>query len=424
MEKERFLNRFLSYVKIDSRSDNDKGAELEKGEGPSTPGQIEVIEAILSELEPYYVPGMMDANILSDGSLLLYFPGKRLGATMCLAAHVDTYYAIPGGANPIIHHYKGGNIELPKNGKVISADSLAGKEGKTIITTDGSTTLGGDDKAGVAILVQVARDILTSQITDYPPLYMWFCTDEEVSRLDIEVVPPEVVKSWDILITVDGGDPRDIGVECFSITDTIVEFFGQDAHAGDRGYKIKSANYAMCRLVIELETRHKVPWDSHGRDGMVYAAEFDKMRTEHAKVYFCPRSFDLKELAAFNQSIKDTAQKIARYYGVDCKITDDSKLCCINIKEAIDAKRHLVEPISKALAEVGYKDAKPFVARYGTDGSMINVTHPNLPTPDIGTGAYDMHSELEFVVLEEMYDMYRAVRALLPLYVYPKNSSE
>jgi len=415
-KEKKILRRFLKYARIDSRSDVKLGEKLGKGQGPSTPGQTEIIKAILSEISPYVVQGRLFISLLGDGSLLLYFPGRRLGYTVCLASHVDTYYGFEGGAKPILNFYGGGNIKLPKNGKVIPAEDLAGKEGKIIITADGSTTLGADDKAGVAILVQIALDILQGKITDYGPLYLWFCTDEEISRLDVKVVPPKIVSSWDILITVDGSSPKEIITECLSDRDVIVEFHGRDAHAGESGYKIKSANYAMCELVMDLKRQHKPPWDSHDRDGFVYAPNFGQMATEYAKAYFCPRSFDLKELNSYCDSIVKTAKKIAKDYGVTYTIS--TKLNCINIKNAIEKKWRLVKPIAEALAKAGCDDARFCAGRYGTDGAMINLNIPDLPAPDIGTGGYNVHGPLEYLVVEEMYTMYKAIRALLPLYAY------
>ena len=416
-KEKKILRRFLKYARIDSRSDVKLGEKLGKGQGPSTPGQTEIIKAILSEISPYVVQGRLFISLLGDGSLLLYFPGRRLGYTVCLASHVDTYYGFEGGAKPILNFYGGGNIKLPKNGKVIPAEDLAGKEGKIIITADGSTTLGADDKAGVAVLVQIALDILWGEITDYGPLYLWFCTDEEIGKLDTEVVPPEIVKSWDILITVDGGNPKDIVTECFSMTDINVEFFGRDAHAGDNGNKIRPANYAICQLVTDIMYKHKTPWGSKDREGFIYASQFGVMTPEYAEVYFCPRSFDLVELNAFYDSIVKTIKKVVAYYGVTYKISEN-KLTCVNTKNAIDKKMNLLEPIIKALAKAGCDDPRFCAGRYGTDGAMVNLNIPDLPAPDIGTGGYNVHGPLEYLVVEEMYTMYKAIRALLPLYAY------
>ena len=402
------LDRFIRYTKIDSHSNIERG----KTNSPSTYGQVKMIRMIEREL----LGGGANPNqlqALSDGSLLVHFVGTGEGKTICLAAHVDTYFGLPGGANPIVHAYAGGDIVLPEGGVVISESDLAGHAGKTVVTSDGTTTLGADDKSGVAILVQLALDIQKGEIK-HGPLYLWLCVDEEISKMDVRVLPPEIIESLDILITVDGGKPEEVIVECLSDMEVEVEFFGEDAHSAFEGHKLKPAHYAAARLVSKLEDISIVPWKSFGRDGFIYADGFGQMTPSGSKVNFCLRSFESNKLLRYQAMVEAMTSQVARSYGVAFQTRN--KVNCLNIKKAIDTHPHLLAPIVNGFKQVGI-DASLCSGRYGTDGAMVNAVYPDLPAPDIGTGGYNVHSLKEFLVVEEMYVIYEALKAILPLYL-------
>lgn len=405
----KLLNLFIKYASVDTRS------EPKSTTTPSTSGQVRLIEMIEDDLihggvKPYQM------SILADHSMLVYIPATEPGAVICLTAHVDTYFGIDGGAKPIIYNYEGDDIVLPFNNKVISALDLAEKKGNTIVTADGSTTLGADDKSGVAILVQLILDITNSEMPNHGNLYFWFCVDEEIDRMGLTAIPPQIVNSWDMMITVDGDDPKNIAIGCFNGGNTTVEFNGNDAHPGDAGDHLKSASYAAARLVIELEDNYNVPWTSKGEDGFIYAPKFVDMTPTHSEILFIPRDFEIAKMKEYHCAIVETTQKMAKRYGVEFEISG-KELSYLNINPAISPKIHLLKHLTDTLEKIIMSKINLCTVRFGTCGSSMNLVYPALPVPDVGTGGYNVHGYEEFLVFEEMFSIYLALKEALPKYL-------
>ncbi|MFH0828865.1 MAG: hypothetical protein V1907_01655 [Candidatus Kerfeldbacteria bacterium] len=229
---------------------------------PSSPGQLTFMGMLAVELTTIGVP---DACIthLGDHSILVDIPatpGFEDAKRMCLAGHVDTYYGMPGDAKPTIHDYAGGDIKLPFNDVVIPADHLAGLEGKHIITSDGTTLLGGDDKAGVASLVTLIEALLTGAYT-HGPVMIWFCVDEEIGQLGIEHLPKELAESFGMFLTVDGTRLGNLSVGCFHCRQVMLTFRGQDAHPGEYPKLLKASHYAALRFIQRMTAMYPSPWD-------------------------------------------------------------------------------------------------------------------------------------------------------------------
>lgn len=408
MKHHPVLKLFLRYAAVDSKSGVNKGAH------PTSPGQTKLIKMIQDDLMAHGItPNQL--RILKDGSLLVHFPGTKKGKTVCYAAHMDTSPEASGGGKCIIHNYKGGKIVLPKGGIVIPSKDLAGKKGKTIVTGNGKFIPGADDKAGVAILVQIARDLAGGFITaHHPPVYMWFCVDEEVGQLDISVVPPKIVRSWDAFITLDGGHPQGVDTDCFCGWETIVEFFGQSAHPGEGGKKLKPAHYAMAQLIQELEGFFDAPWRSTGLDSFVYVAEVTEMTSVHARAEIIPRSFVSDKLSVFHNKIVAVAKDAAGDYSVTCNISGRG-LTYVGTGTAIKNHPEVLVPIRIAIREVVGEPYENSV-RGGTDGAMANKKYPDLPAPNLGVGMYNFHGVREFLVVEEMLAMYNVMQKLIPAY--------
>ncbi|MBI5222616.1 MAG: hypothetical protein HY980_03935 [Candidatus Magasanikbacteria bacterium] len=402
------LELFLKYAAMDSKSGVDKETH------PTSSGQTEVIRAIKDDLLENGV-SEDQFRAFKDGSLLVSFAGAKKGKKVCYAAHVDTSPDAPGGATCIIHdNYQGGDIVLPENGIKIPAADLVGKEGKTIVTASGRTTLGADDKSGVAILNQIARDMANGLIRDYAPVDMWFCVDEEVGQLDISVVQPHIVNSWDAFITLDGGHPQEVDTDCFCGWETFVDFFGESAHPGVDGKKLKPAHYAMARLITELDDHLKTPWESAGMDPFMYVAKATEMTPVHSRAEFYPRSFDPAELPWFHETIVQKAKQIAGKYKVRCKISGKG-LMYVGTGTAIKQHPEVLDSIMRVINEV-VGEPHGNAVRGGTDGAMANVSYPSLPAPNLGVGMYNFHGVKEFLVVEEMLAMYEVMKRLVPAY--------
>ncbi len=407
MKKHPVLDLFLKYATIDSKSGVNKKAH------PTSPGQTKLIRMIENDLLAHGV-NANQLRVLKDGSLLVHFPGTKNGKTVCYAAHVDTSPEAPGGGKCIIHNHKGGKIVLPKKGIVIPSKDLAGKKGMTIVTGDGKFIPGAVDKAGVAILVRIARDLAVGVIADHPPVYMWFCVDEEVGQLNIDVVPPKIVRSWDAFITLDGGHPLGVDTDCFCGWETIVEFFGQSAHPGEGGKKLKPAHYAMACLIINLEDHFETPWETDRLLPFVYVADVTEMSAIHARAEIIPRSFEASQLPLFHKKIVQKAKEVAKMYGVRCQISGRG-LMYVGTGTAIKKRPEVLVPIMTAIREVVGEPYENSV-RGGTDGAMANKKYSDLPAPNLGVGMYNFHGVREFLVVEEMVAMYKVMKRLIPAY--------
>lgn len=403
------LKLFLELAKMDSRSGLDMEAH------PTSPGQTVVLDRIEEILK---AGGVMGDQILhfADGSRLISFVGTKPGKKICYAAHVDSHPDAPGGAKCIVHEYKGGDIVLPEKGTVISATdkNLRQKVGRTIVTASGDTTLSADDKAGVAILVQIMLDLASGKIKDYPSVDFWLCVDEEVGQLDISVVPREIVESWDGLVTLDGENPQNVDTDCFCGWETIITFVGKSAHPGVDGDNLKPAHYALARLINQLEVNENQPWETSGFDSFIYVSEVVEMTVNKAVAKIHPRSFNRDDLPGMHEDVLEIARKAAKHYGVEYEVGGRG-LLYVGTGTAIKQHPKILRPILDVVSKV-VGQCEEQAVRGGTDGAMINIAYPNLPSPNLGVGMYNFHGVREFLVVEEMLATYEVMKRLVPAY--------
>ena len=407
--------KFFRYVAIDTRADGAAPAEKE----PSNPAERAFNSMLGVELMR---AGAKDEQFifLSDGSLIVRFDataGLENKRRPCFAAHVDTYPKYPGGAVTIVHDYQGGDIELPKSGTVIPAFDLRNFIGQKIVTASGDTTLGADDKAGVAVMMQLAVDCLAGKIATHGAFDLWFCVDEEIGRVGrsgVKYLSPEIVASWTGgLVNLDGMSPNGIDVGCFCGYELIVEFFGNDAHPGVEGSKLKAAHYAAARLVCDAASAEfRLPWMSEAMQNYLYSTDITGNASQ-SRVTFIPRSFEKEDFALIVDRVKELAGNIAKIFGVRAAFSGYG-LQYVNTEPPIRQNQWLMDALLAAHRDVGY-DTKENHIRGGTDGAMVNMTYPDLPSPNIGAGMYNVHGPREFLVISEMEDCYRIVRRFLEL---------
>lgn len=394
--EEVVFDRFIRYVQADTRSIRRKeGVESTK---PSSEGQLMLGAMIRAELGTM---GLADGQLTTfkNGSFLVHFPaslGREEAPHVVFAAHLDTYFGVPGDAKPIVHEYKGGDIVLPKEGVIIPAADLAGLEGKRIVTSDGTTLLGADDKAGVASLVTTIQ-LLIESLIEHGPVSFWFCVDEEIGELDISVVPEDVVRSWSVLWTVDGERVGEIDTSCFVCRMVDMVFNGMDAHPGVAGQKLKPAHYAAADFVHELSLL-PTPMKTSGRESFYYVAAIEGNPSK-ATVLCAPRAFDRPKSDEMLHKVQKLANASAAKYG--CTVVVKDNLVCVNTESAIKANPDLTTPGIDAHRELGFEPVFKDV-RAGTDGAMINRTYPELPAPNMGAGAGNLHGPREFLVLDEL----------------------
>lgn len=391
------ISRFLKYVAVNTASVMpEKGAEVVTSEG-----QVILGEMIIEDLYALGV-GAEQITRLRDNAFVVHLPstpGLETAPHICFNAHMDTCPDESGDVDPQIHKYEGGSLDIG-NGVTISEDDLQDLVGHHIITSDGTSLLGGDDKAGVASMVETIARLLSDN-TPHGNLSFWFCVNEEVGLMDIGNVPEEIVNSWDLLWSIDGEEVGDVDTDCFYGRGVTLTFSGQNAHIGVAGAKVKPAHYAamLCwsQITAAFDTPMKHSPDSE--DPFVYIHNTDTMSSTNATLIVLPRSFEREEGDRMVEAIRRMAEDSAKYYG--CQVQIDDKMQYVSTIEAIRPKMHLIEPIMEAHRQHGLTPKMKKV-RGGTDAAMANMKYPNLPGPNTGTGGRNLHMRSEFLVMEEL----------------------
>jgi tripeptide aminopeptidase len=398
------LDRFMRYVRLDSAS------VLNGPERPSSPGQARFAALIESELAA--MAGPWTTMRLDDGSLLARVPatpGTEGGIRSAFLAHLDTYYGLPGAANPRVVVCDGLRLDLAPEVS-IPRSLIAPFAGKRLVVSDGSGLLGADDKAGVATLM-TALSLIAGEERPHGPVDFWFTTDEEIGRLGVEALPPGVGESWDILWTVDGEDLAELSIGDLAIRRARVVFSGIDAHPCLHGKELVPAHYAAARFADRLAELPN-PMTSEGRAPFYQIASIEG-RAERAEVFCRFASFDGADLDSMEEALRDLATAAASAYSayVEVEVTVGSA----NFRDAVAVRPELLEPARQALSRAGY-EAKDIEIRGGTDGGLLAVSFPGLAAPDLGTGARNPHSRSEFLVVDELEALPEVVLAIIAAY--------
>lgn len=398
---EKVLERFLKYVQMDTASKQRICGEEYKN--PSTDTQLIMIASLVEELISFGVPEK-SIQRLGDGSMILNLPpglGYENAVKICLAAHVDTYPGVCGKANPIIHNYEGGDIVLPNNNVVILASDLVDLKGKQIVTSDGTSLLGADDKAGVAALMTVIESLVTEKNTIHGQLTFWFCVDEEIGELGISYINKELAESFDLFLTVDGGRLGYIDVGCFYCRKFNMVFRGRSAHPGMSPDKLKPSHVAAIEFLHRMMEIYPSPQDGirNPNLGFFYPEKIEGNASQTI-VNMVPRCFTQKESDEMVNAAINIAQSMAKKYGCEVEVVEDN-MVCVNNKEAIDSKPNLLNMLHQIHQDFWVETFERSI-RGGTDGAMFNKVYSKTPTPNIGYGGSNFHGEQEFLVVEEL----------------------
>jgi tripeptide aminopeptidase len=398
------LERFCRYVRVCTQAD-EKSTTV-----PSTPGQLELGRMLAEELRAM---GLKDAAQDEHGIVLATIPAtvSHRAPTIAWIAHVDTSPEYSGkGVNPVVRpNYDGGDIVLPGDpSKVLRANEdpdLAALVGKTIITTDGTTLLGGDDKAGVAVIVETAARLVRSRDVPHGPIRVCFTCDEEighgVDHLNLEKLGARVG------YTLDGGGTGELDGETFSADLAVVTITGVNIHPGiAKGQMVNAVRLAGIFL-DRLPRSSLTPETTEGREGFLHPYRIEGGVAE-TTIRVLVRSFEEPKLAAKAWVLTNVARLIEAEYP-QARVTVNVTPQYRNMAEGLKK-----EPRALKLAEVAMRRAgvEPHhtIVRGGTDGSRL--TEMGLPTPNLSTGEHNIHSPLEWTCLEEMET---AVRTLIEL---------
>lgn len=387
------VQRFLRYVRMNTQGYS--GADVSKRQ--ESLARQQAFFAVLQE----DFSGVPSEWISQYDTLLMVAipagPGYENAPHAVFATHVDTHYDCSGQVTPIIQEYHGGDLRLPNDNVTIAEADLSPFIGQTIITADGTSLLGGDDKAGVAACVEAILGLTKDLVGNHGPVTFLFCTNEEIGELDVSVLPPEVVESWDIFWTVDGEQVGVIDIGCFICQVITVKFKGESSHPGVAAKNLKPAHLAASQFVNFFFSR-RLPMFASGSESFYY---FNSIQgnAAAAEVVCMPRAYDADEAAEMLQTISGWANGVIEPFGVTVEI--ENRLVCVNTAKAIETQQSLLDVGLKAHEEYGF-GVELIKSRGGTDGGMINVKYPDLPAPNMGAGGFNFHSLREFVVADQL----------------------
>lgn len=400
----RLLERFLRYVQIDTTAQAD--AEC----CPSSPGQLEFGRLLAAELQAF---GLSDARQNAHGIVLATVPATVSGPvpTIALCSHLDTSPETSGvGIKPqVINSYPGGDIVLPgdSNRVIHVADNpeLESLHGRTLITSDGTTLLGADDKAGVAIIMEAAAWLIEHPEIAHGPIRICFTCDEEighgVDKLDLHEIGAAVC------YTLDGHGSNEIDVETFSADQALVTIHGVNIHPSIAKGRMTNAIRAAADFIARLPRVGLSPETTDGREGFLHPYEIQGGVAE-VKLKILLRDFDEAKLSEQADRLRQTAVAVMQDFPaarIDVQIERQYR----NMAEGLLNEPRAVAYAEQALQQLG-RTATRTIVRGGTDGSRL--TELGLPTPNLSCGGHNPHSRLEWACLDEMLESVEWVIAL------------
>ena len=404
MNSERLLERFLRYVAVDTMA-NDSSDSY-----PSSLGQLELGQILAAELAAL---GLSDVRHDEHGLVMATLPANVRGdvPVMALNAHVDTSPET-SGANvrpQVWRDYRGGDLALPGDPhqviRVADNPELDHLHGCTLITTDGTTLLGADDKAGLAIIVETVAHLLEHPELPRGPLRILFTCDEEighgVDHVDLEQLGAAVC------YTLDGAGASTIDVETFSADLATVTVRGVNIHPSIAKGRMVNALRAAGAFLDRLPRDTLAPESSDGREGFLHPYVIQGGVAE-VVIKILLRDFDTDKLADHARCLLEIARQVTQESaGIDVDV--DVRAQYRNMADGLKRDPRAVDCVQEAHARLG-RTAKLTIIRGGTDGSML--TAKGLPTPNLSSGQHNPHSPLEWACLDEMV---QAVEVLVTL---------
>jgi tripeptide aminopeptidase len=401
---ETLLERFCRYVQFDTQADETATTY------PSSAGQLELGLLLVEELRGL---GLTDAAVDEHGIILATIPATQNRPVPVIAwlAHLDTSPETSGhGVRPIVHRdYQGGDIVLPgdptKVIRVSENPELKTLVSATLVTTDGTTLLGADDKAGVAVIMESAAYLMAHRDIPHGPIRICFTCDEEIGRgvdhIDLGKLGAKVG------YTLDGGGQGEIDGETFSADLAVVTIKGVNIHpAIARGRMVNAVRLAAAFL-DRLPVQALSPETTADREGFLHPYRIEGGVAE-VTMRILLRDFDTAKLADKADLLRQAARLLQAEYPqarIEVKVSAQYR----NMAEGLAREPRAVAFAEKATRRVGLEPHLTIV-RGGTDGSRL--TEMGLPTPNLSTGEHNLHSPLEWTCLEEMAT---AVKVLVEL---------
>ncbi|MFP4374872.1 MAG: peptidase T [Spirochaetaceae bacterium] len=402
--EDELLARFSRYVKVWTTSDR------HSQEVPSTARQLDLSRMLAAELAEL---GVDDVELDDRGYLLARIPASSQaleGATpIGLMAHVDTSPDSSGeNVRPQLHRaYDGGRLPLA-DGVVLDPEEYPGLlayRGETIITSDGTTLLGADDKAGIAEIMTAVSWLRDHPAFPHGPVEIIFTPDEEIGR-GMDHFPKERLRAR-YCYTIDGGDEGTVEAECFNAYLAHVEFTGRVIHPGQARGKLVNA-VTMAGAFLTMLPRSETPEATDGRFGFYCPVESSgDMGSAHVDVLI--RDFEMHEVERRIEALRAFARAVeAGFPGGSVRVEATEQYR--NMRDILQEHPRTVAHAKEAIAETGC-DPIVEIIRGGTDGSRL--TQMGIPTPNIFTGAQNMHGRHEWVALPAMVRSAKTILNLL-----------
>jgi tripeptide aminopeptidase len=394
LDKERLLERFLHYVRVDTTAREGQTTY------PSSPGQLELGRMLRDEL---LALGLADAVQTEMGIVLATLPStvSKQVPVVALNAHVDTSPETTGAnVQPqVIRNYQGGDIQLPGNTSAVirTADDPELNElvGATLVTTDGNTLLGGDDKAGVAVIMETVAHLQAHPEIAHGAIRVCFTCDEEighgVDHVDLQLLGAAAC------YTLDGQGADAIDVETFSADLATVTVSGVNIHPAIAKQRMVNALRVAGDFLTRLPTDRLSPETTSDREGFLHPYHLSGGVAE-VSMRILLREFDTHRLADLAELLRTAADESKRAFPgshIDIEIKPQYR----NMADGLARDPRVVEFAAKALERLGRKPRRTII-RGGTDGALF--TQLGLPTPNLSTGQHHFHSPLEWTCLEEM----------------------
>lgn len=387
-------SRLMRYVQIDTTADPNSETT------PSSMKQKNLSELLVKELLEM---GVTDAHMDEHGYVYASIPSNTTKQTpvICFCSHVDTAPDCSGtGVKPILHkNWNGSDIVLPDDTSVILSTKqhpyLKERIGDDLITASGTTLLGADDKAGVAIIMNLAEMLIKNPQVKHGTIRILFTPDEEIGR-GVNKVDMKKLGA-DFGYTLDGGERGTLEGENFSADACTVTFYGISAHPGYAKGKMVNAQKVAAYFMSLLPLDKLCPEATEGYEGFVHPV-YMSGELEQAKVQFIIRDFVTSQLQTHARMLEELAQKaVAAFPGshAEVKVGEQYR----NMKEMLDAKPQVMQNAIEAYRRAGLNPVLMNI-RGGTDGSRLS--YMGMPCPNIFTGEMAIHSKQEYVSVQDM----------------------
>ncbi|MGI9370267.1 MAG: peptidase T [Ruegeria sp.] len=385
-------NRLVRYAAIDSQSDGNSATT------PSTEIQFDMLNLLQRELAEI---GAEDVELTEYGAVLATIPGTVEGPTVGFLAHVDTapQFNATGVKPRVIKKYNGGDITFPDDPELVLSPTehpyLAEKVGHDLITASGATLLGADDKAGISIIMTMARHLLENKDGPHVPIRIAFTVDEEIGRGVTKQLPKDL--GADFAFTLDSADVGFVEYETFSGDYATIKIEGVSIHPGWAKDKLVNATHLAAKIVQTLPQTTLTPETTEGREGFILVTEMNGGSSE-MEIKLILRDFERDGLKAHGDLVRqvcDAVQATEPRAKISCEIRPQYR----KMRYWLEDDMTPVDLVTDACREMGIEVVSEPL-RGGTDGSLM--TEYGTPTPNIFTGMQNVHGPLEWISVQDM----------------------